>query len=107
MFLIEGPAYPENPFELFECVFDWLKSTNYDFKNDLICEFKFKVLSSLARKLVFEILQELEKAFLNNGKVIIHWYYEKHDEDMCEIGEIFSDMLKIPLKLFPMKNAAD
>ena len=101
IFLMEGPFYPENPFEIFDCVTTWLNSNEEVINKGLICNFKFKVLSSISKKLVYEILQGLEKANENIGKIVIHWQYEEYDEDILEVGEVFSDMVKIPFKIFP------
>ncbi len=98
IFLIEGPSYPEDAYEVYECVLQWLKQYNYIFKNQLNCQFKFKVLSSASRKMILEILLELEKSSRNNKNVRIQWYFEKYDEDMMEAGEDFSDNIDIPFE---------
>jgi ERCC4-type nuclease len=98
VFLIEGPSYPEDPFEVYNCVIHWITMNNNQFDKPLVCEFKFKVLSSASRKLILEILLKLEKASKKNRNVKIKWYYEKYDEDMKEAGEDLSDNIDIPFE---------
>jgi len=97
IFLIEGPSYPEDPFEVYGCVIQWINH-NGNFLNPINCEFKFKVLSSASRKLILDILVKLEKASKRNQNVTIKWYYEKDDEDMKEAGEDLSDTVEFPFE---------
>ncbi len=98
IFIIEGPSYPEDAFEVYECVLKWLIQNNFRFENQLNCKFKFKVLSSASRKIILEILMGLEKASKNNNNIRVQWYYEKYDEDMMEAGEDLSDNFDIPFE---------
>jgi len=101
-FLIDGPSYPEDAYDVYDNVLDWVKQKDYPLNGELICHFKFKVLSSASRKMVYEILLELEKIHLANGGILIHWHFEKFDEDMLEVGEDFSEIVNIPFKLLPI-----
>jgi len=98
IFQIEGPSYPEDAYEVYGCILEWLKQNNNRFENHLNCQFKFKVLSSASRKMLLEILLELEKSSRNHKNIRIQWYFEKYDEDMMEAGEDFSDNIDIPFE---------
>jgi len=96
IFIIEGPSYPEDAFEVYDCVLHWLKQNNYQFENQLNCEFKFKVLNSSSRKMIVEILIALEMASQKNRNIRVLWYFEKYDEDMMQAGEDLADNIDIP-----------
>jgi hypothetical protein len=98
IFLIEGPSYPADAFDVYECVLQWLELNNYQFESQLNCEFKFNVMSSASRKFVLEILMGLEKASLKNGNILIMWYYEEFDDDMREAGIDLSENVNIPFQ---------
>jgi ERCC4-type nuclease len=100
-FLIEGASYPEDAYDVYDSILDWLRSNEASYNGELICHFKFNVLSSASRKLVYEILLELEKAQEANKNILINWHYEKFDEDMKEVGEDFSELVNLPFNLLP------
>ena len=102
-FLIDGPSYPEDAYDVYDTVLDWIKQNDYLLNNELVCHFKFNVLSSASRKMVYEILLELEKLHKANDGILISWHYEKFDEDMLEVGEDFSEIVNIPFKLLPVR----
>ncbi len=101
-FLIDGPSYPEDAYDVYDHVLDWVRQNDYPLNGELICHFKFNVLSSTSRKMVYEILLELEKLHEINGSIHINWHFEKFDEDMLEVGEDFSEIVNIPFKLLPV-----
>lgn len=102
LFLIEGPSYPADALETYEIVIDWINDHHYRFESQLICKFKFKMLSSASRKMVYEIFLALEKIAVKNKNITIHWYYQMHDEDMMEVGEDFADNVELPFRFFQM-----
>jgi hypothetical protein len=99
VFLIEGPSYPEDALEVYECVLTWIKSCIYNIKEQLNCEFKFNVLSSASRKLIQEILFMLEKAHRINKNIKILWYFNEDDEDMKDAGEDLMENINLPFDM--------
>ncbi len=100
-FLIEGASYPEDAYDVYDTILDWLRTDETSYNGELICHFKFNVLSSASRKMVYEVLLELEKEQNSKGNISIFWHYEKFDEDMKEVGEDFSELVNIPFNLLP------
>ena len=99
-FLIEGPSFPEDAFEVYAKVLNWVKKITSKFDNELQCKFKYKVVSSASHKMLYETLTELEKLYNNASNISIHWHYEEMDEDMLEIGEDFAATLELPFEFF-------
>lgn len=100
IFLIEGNSYPADVYKTYMAVFGWIKDYSHQIKDKLICEFKFNVLNSTSRKMVYEIISTLDKSISNQANVQIHWYYENQDDDIREIGEILAEQLKLPFRFF-------
>lgn len=98
VFNIEGSSYPEDAYDVYDCVLDWIKENDYKFENKLICNFKYRVLSSASRKLLYDIFLSLEKASKNSPGIEIHWHHEKFDEDILEVGQDFDELLDLPFK---------
>ncbi len=105
IFKIEGPSYPEDAYELYKYVIQWIDD-NQDLKTALNFDFNFnfKVLSSASHKMIYEILLKLEDLHRKTNNVIINWYYLNFDEDMHEVGEDFADTIDIPFKFFPLES---
>ncbi len=102
IFLIEGHSYPADAFKTYNVVLEWVKDVYQNTGEQLICEFKFKMISSASRKMVYEIMKELEIKAAGSNNIQICWYYESYDEDMIDIGEYFAETLSIPFKFVPM-----
>jgi len=61
--------------------------------------FKLSYLNTTSSKRIHEILKILYKIYIAGNEVLIHWYYDKNDSDMFEIGEEYADFTKTPFKL--------
>jgi hypothetical protein len=95
---IIGESYPENSLGFYKPVNDWLNKCIQD-KIQFKVNFKLNYFNTSSSKCVIDILDSLDKYFVNGGKVEINWYYEEDDEDMKETGEEFSSDLKVPFQL--------
>jgi len=100
IFKIEGPSYPEDSYDVYNVVIDWIRKLNGNLNSELKCDFNFKVLSSASHKMIYEIFIGLENLHKMSNNVVVNWYYLKFDEDMFEIGEDFADAVDLPFKFF-------
>ena len=105
IFKIEGSSYPEDAFEFYKQVINWVSKIKINKKTILNCDFNFNILSSASHKMIYAILLELENLNKKSKNVIINWYYLNFDEDMYEVGEGFSDNINIPFKFFPIQTS--
>jgi len=105
VFLIEGYSYMADAYKAYKVVLDWINESHIRLKNKLICEFKFNMLSSASRKMVYEILSALNQTTSGNNDIQINWYYANYDEDMKEIGEIYAEQLEMPFSFIPFETA--
>jgi hypothetical protein len=103
IFLIEGSSYMPDAYKTYKVVMDWIDENLSQIKNLLICEFKFNMLSSASRKMVYEILSALNQGCSARNNVLVHWYYADYDEDMKDIGEIYEGQLNLPFSYFPVQ----
>ncbi len=93
---ITGPSYPEDAYQTYYIVLDWLEKLKINKTKQFSCNFNFTILSSASHKMVFEILIILEKIKIaTNINISVFWKTDELDEDMQEIGEDFQDSLDL------------
>ncbi|WP_321468313.1 DUF1987 domain-containing protein [Halarcobacter sp.] len=86
-----GKSYPENTFEFYKPMLDWVEE--YFEKNDkkTIVNMEIIYFNSSSSKLFFDFFDLLEEAH-NNGKSIeINWIYDEENESALEAGEDFKE----------------
>ncbi|MCG3164489.1 MAG: hypothetical protein POELPBGB_00243 [Bacteroidia bacterium] len=95
---IRGKSLSEDAAAFYQPVIDSLvnykKQPGYQTRVHIQLEY-FNTSSS---KSLLDIFRELEQ-LKNNSEVTIHWYYEKEDEDMLEVGQDYSDIVNLPFKM--------
>jgi len=96
---VEGSSYPEDAYEVYQHVLDWLNRTGKDIKSELVVEFDYDFLNSISHKKVWQILHELKQLYKNGKLVKVKWYYNESDEDIMEAGEDLAELMNIPFEL--------
>lgn len=99
VFRMTGSSYPENAFEVYDPVLQWLEQFNQKgIETPLRCTFDFNIISSASHKMLYELLIKLEELHKIKPSVLVCWRYEPADNDMYEIGEDFSETLSLPFE---------
>ncbi|HAF27734.1 MAG TPA: nuclear pore complex subunit [Bacteroidales bacterium] len=97
---IHGYSLPENPFEFYEPIINWLdkyagapnKKTEFDFRMVMI--------NTSSSKIFIDIIRKINKMVeLNNSAVTVVWYYEIEDEDLHETAMQYQEVCKAPFKI--------
>lgn len=96
---IEGSSYPEDAYEVYQHVIDWLNRIGKDYQNELVVEFDYVFLNSISHKKVWQILHELKQLFKAGKLVKVIWYFDENDEDIMEAGEDLAELMNIPFEL--------
>ena len=93
--LIEGRSLPENTKNFYKQVENWMRYFKPENGSVITMEMKFVYVSTSSLIAIIAIIKKM-KAFSENGcKLIIKWFYEKHDDDMGNIGENIASVIKI------------
>lgn len=94
--VVIGRSISENPGEIYRPAYEWIKAY---FRRDHIAtkvEFGFEYINTSSTKWIYNIIKEIaDSGDIGNDTRII-WYYEKGDEDMCELGFILSSLVECP-----------
>lgn len=86
---IKGKSYPENTFEFYTPVREWIASY-FDLGNKaLTLNMEITYFNSSSSKLFFDLLDLLEEN--NSDEIIINWIYDEENESALEAGEDFKD----------------
>ena len=91
---IAGESYPEDVTEFYRPVFaaldDYLAKLGTG-----SCRFDFELiyLNSSSAKAVMMLMDKLEAAAEKGASVDVHWFYDKEDDTMQELGEEFGEDL--------------
>lgn len=100
---ISGRSYPENTFELYKPVNEWIENYLKENNNEkTIVNLELTYLNSSSLKSYFDMFDMFEDAVENGQNIEINWIYESDDDIIEETGEDFiSDFLELNIKLVP------
>ena len=93
---IVGRSIPENPGEFYRPVYEWISSYVRINGHRTTIELGFEYINTSSTKWIYNIMKEIAeiKNISANARVI--WYYDKGDEDMCELGYILQSLVECP-----------
>ncbi|NQY21887.1 MAG: DUF1987 domain-containing protein [Campylobacteraceae bacterium] len=84
-----GKSYPENTFEFYNPVMNWLEDYFSETKNEnTIINFEIIYFNSSSSKLFFDFFDTVEEASVVHD-VIINWIYDEENDSALEAGEDF------------------
>ncbi len=98
IFEIAGLSLPEDALEFYKPVLEWLEKYAENPLPETVFDFKLEYFNTASSKQLIQILMFLEK--LNQkSKVKIRWHYKDIDEDMRDLGEEYSEIIKVDFEL--------
>lgn len=84
-----GKSYPENTFEFYKPVMEWVESYFEQTPKDVtVVNMEIIYFNSSSSKLFFDFFDLLEESSQNN-KIEINWIYDAENESAEEAGEDF------------------
>ena len=98
--LIKGESYPENSFEFYEPIMDWVEEYMEQVNNENVeVELSLSYLNTSSTKSLMCILDILEEAYQEGKDIKVDWYYDEENELSYEMAQDFMDYLEIPFNL--------
>lgn len=89
---LAGMSYPENTFEFYRPIHQWLESYFKSTSNDTTTiTMELSYLNSSSLKAYFDIFNILEDAYENGKQTVINWIYDQEDDIIEETGEDFQE----------------
>ncbi len=98
---ISGKSYPENTFQYYKPIIDWVESFLANSQNKLITfNLDLEYLNSSSLKAYFDMFDILEIAYENGKSISINWLFDKDNDIAQETGEDFiADFTKLNISL--------
>ena len=84
---MKGKSYPENAFEFYEPVMDWIeKYFESNAKDKTVFSIEITYFNSSTSKVLFDMLDLFEENSSEHS-IEVNWIYDKEDESSKEAGE--------------------
>ncbi len=91
---MQGKSYPENTFEFYQPVMDWLEEYFADSAQaKTVINMEIIYFNSSSSKLFFDFFDVLDEQ-KDEHKIEINWIYDEENESALEAGEDFVDDFK-------------
>jgi len=96
---MQGDSYPENSYDLFSQVFEWVKSFLKESDRPLVLELQLLYLNTSSIKALMDILDMLEDAHQSGRAVSVNWRYDQRNERVAELAEEFKEDCTFPFTI--------
>jgi hypothetical protein len=93
---MQGDSYPENAFELFGEIIQWVEDYLAQSADPLRLELQLLYLNTSSIKAMMDIFDLLEDAHVNGRDVSVKWHYDKRNERLAELAEEFKEDCTFP-----------
>lgn len=96
---MQGDSYPENSYELFHQVFEWIEGFLDTAERPFSLELNLLYLNTSSIKAMMEIFDLLEAAHQQGKAVAVNWYYDRQNERVVELAEEFKEDCSFPFSI--------
>jgi hypothetical protein len=97
--IMRGDSYPENSFELFNPVMDWIEHFLDTETRSLQFELHLLYLNTSSVKAMMDIFDLLESAHHKGRDVRVTWYYDSRNERVAELADEFREDCSFPFEI--------
>ena len=104
---VMGRAIIDNPSQFFEIPIKWVSAYANDWKETTKVYLGFEYINTGSTKWLYILLRELSEMSNIVSNAEISWYYEKGDEDMCELGNILRSLISCKFNIVEMEEMND
>jgi hypothetical protein len=93
---MRGDSYPENSYELFSPVMQWIDDYLAGGDCKLVLDLHLLYLNTSSVKAMMDIFDMLEEAHRARRAVEVNWYYDEQNERVAELAEEFKEDCSFP-----------
>ena len=86
-----GDSYPENPFEFFQPLIDWIDTFLNQPLGALSLELDLVYLNTSSIRAMMDIFDRMEEAHQGGRAVTVRWSYDPENERVGELAEEFRE----------------
>lgn len=103
---MQGDSYPENSFELFGQVIDWVEAFLARESRELSLDLELVYLNTSSVKAMMDIFDLLEDAHQAGREVGVVWRYDPRNERIAELAEEFKEDCTYPFEILALEVTA-
>nr|WP_294865765.1 biofilm regulation phosphoprotein SiaC [uncultured Pseudogulbenkiania sp.] len=96
---MKGDSYPENAFELYQPVIDWIEAFLAREDRPLQLQLQLLYLNTSSIRAMMDMLDQLQGAFDDGRTVGVEWRYERENERVAELAEEFREDYTFPFDI--------
>lgn len=96
---MKGDSYPENSFELFQPLIDWVEAFLAQANRPLQLDLELVYLNSSSIRAMMDIFDQMEVAQKNGQAVNVRWIYEAANERVGQLAEEFREDCTFPFTI--------
>jgi hypothetical protein len=96
---MDGDSYPENSFEFFVQVIDWIERYLKQTQAPLRLELRLVYMNTSSVKAMMDIFDMLEDAHKKGRQVSVDWYYDERNERVVDLADEFREDCSFPFRI--------
>jgi hypothetical protein len=96
---MRGDSYPENSFELFSPVLQWIEQYLAEGDQALTLNLHLLYLNTSSVKAMMDIFDILEEVHREGRAVAVNWLYDEQNERVAELAEEFKEDCSFPFQI--------
>jgi hypothetical protein len=99
--VLAGESYPENSFEFFKPLLDWISCFLEQSTGPVRLEIGLTYMNTSSIKSMMDLLDLLEDAHASHREVTVTWFYDEENDRALEMAEEFREEVTLPFFLVP------
>jgi hypothetical protein len=96
---MRGDSYPENSFQFFVPIIEWLENYLANSKAPLSLQLRLLYLNTSSVKGMMDIFDLLEEAHAEGKEVAVTWFYDSENERVAELAGEFKEDCTFPFEI--------
>jgi len=96
---IAGDSYPENSFEFFGRLIDWVETYLKAGSESLRLKLRLVYMNTSSVKAMMDIFDLLEEAHGKGRPVSVDWYYDPRNERVLDVADEFREDCSFPFRI--------
>lgn len=98
---LAGDSYPENSFEFFGPIIQWIETFLREQSSPLRLELRIVYMNTSSVKAMMDIFDMLEEAHRQGQPVSVAWYYDPRNERVLDLADEFREDCSFPFDISP------
>ena len=94
-----GDSYPENSFEFFGPIIEWIETYLQQHSTPLHLELRIVYMNTSSVKAMMDIFDMLEEAHHQGRQVTVAWYHDPRNERVLDLADEFREDCTFPFDI--------